>query len=717
MPDIKDKSTRELIRENFLKVRNKKDDAKEVEIVELLTSVALKSGAVTGMMNTNLQQDATEFLLPLLENLYDVPPLLETSTFKAYTSEVHTPKLPKAEAAVITTLYVKNDIKSISGMLKSYQEKEQVKAMEFEDPFSPSKPIKTNADKKIELSVNEGVKEIVFTIKRTLFDQASGVEKRSDNYIECDKIILPVGDKGTSESFYPTAYICHIGANNPNEGHYITYVKEEGANNKKGWFKYDDKNRSPIEEKDLPKEIGTNVYAIKYSTADCPLPSPQTGARNFGNTCWLNASIVFVGACEWLLQKQKTNKYHKNSTLTSAEFADDDSTNNVPELNLPVRKVNTSSNNISVKRSETNNAAGSFVSFNQSEKTNESQLRKETNLNDRSIYFYDIHNDSSSDIAAEENPLTRVPGYIKSGYSNLDTTEQNSVNLDLSPRSESSVSSNPVFTTNPTKNDAPPIHSVSPIGNGTKEEIPLIPSVLPIEKETQEIKVSIPSPSPSSENGKFYVTTLMEVETTMSPWKNTERKNNYKTLDGAYPTDRTERIEESQEIMRNILVEISHHPSILKRNENKPLNINQLVEIILLAKEKGGVAHTSNGNSYSPVEPTKENKLARAVSALYQKRCQECGIYSGRGTSNKGSRLTFLPETILEEFKKIVKDGRGKGMDKMEIGESAVKDAEKAMDKKAKKVSKVLKNGNYQTSDNSLQGNSSRSSKSTDRLL
>ena len=49
-----------------------------------------------------------------------------------------------------------------------------------------------------------------------------------------------------------------------------------------------------------------------------------------------------------------------------------------------------------------------------------------------------------------------------------------------------------------------------------------------------------------------------------------------------------------------------------------------------------------------------DNRTIKLFSASFQKKCNECAIFSGRSNVDKniGLRLTFVPESVVERYQK-----------------------------------------------------------------
>jgi hypothetical protein len=183
------------------------------------------------------------------------------------------------------------------------------------------------------------------------------------------------------------------------------------------------------------------------------------------------------------------------------------------------------------------------------------------------------------------------------------------------------------------------------------------------QKDLKEILIKLPSSSPSKKDDGFEVKAFVNnrvLETSKGAWANTERQNNYRTLDGAYDSGR----EEEKSTMFMILVNIASDPRVKKLNKNQDLKIEEILKIVETAKNKGGITHEKDGaDGYKKQENIGiekiSNALAKTVSGIYQKECEACGIYSGRKTSGVksatvGSRMTFIPDEVEKMLSEVV---------------------------------------------------------------
>jgi len=282
------------------------------------------------------QEDASEFLIPLFDELYDKSPLTEISRITLLEkSDEYKTKPEKSDPKKTIELEIGNG-ESMSVLLGNFQKEEAMNQSELPkyvkgsgiegSDESGNDPLKSN--KKLSLSIEKGATEIVVSAKRFKQDDR-GNRTKIHNAIKLDDIELPItGDNsGKKVKFEPTAFVVHSGEFGG--GHYLAYVKEKDEKGNVSWYEYDDhKVRKISENKNcIPREsVGINVskamgldpekrvsflelrkkqaYIVKYSTQnereEIPLPQrsddERVGAVNLGNTCWANAAVAFAGS-------------------------------------------------------------------------------------------------------------------------------------------------------------------------------------------------------------------------------------------------------------------------------------------------------------------------------------------------------------------------------------------------------------------------------------
>jgi hypothetical protein len=311
---------------------------KQKKIAILKNELAKKSDAVAGLEYKagGKQEDASEFLIPLFDELYDEPPLTEISRITLLKkSDKYKTKPEKSDSKKTIELEIGNG-KSMSVLLGNFQKEEAMNQSEWPkyvkgsgiegSDESGSDPLKSS--KKLSLSIKKGATEIVVSAKRFKQDNLRNITK-IHNAIKLDDIKLPItGDKnGKKVKFEPTAFVVHSGEFGG--GHYLAYVKEKDKKGNVSWYEYDDSRVRKISESEkcIPqKSVGANVskamgldpeksvsflelrkkqaYIVKYSTqnerGEIPLPqrsdNERVGAVNLDNTCWANAAAAFAGS-------------------------------------------------------------------------------------------------------------------------------------------------------------------------------------------------------------------------------------------------------------------------------------------------------------------------------------------------------------------------------------------------------------------------------------
>lgn len=275
------------------------------------------------------QEDATEFLRPLLENLYEENPLTEASQLSpaddVTNKSQYEVKEPRKDNIFTTEIPISASRLSLRGFLDEYQGEETLDASEnalFDKISGGSEKIKTK--KKISLSVDPKAKEIVFTLRRFERD-LYGNQNKINKDVELDNITLPYSkgvNKGVNTEWTPTSFIVHMGEDT-RSGHYVTCALEfDENNNKQQWYLYNDSEKLKIGDSDLAY-YKAQAYAVKYSLIEngkITLPqssSQESGARNkSGTTCWANSTAAFLGSfvsfqSEEIKAKEELNRLEK----------------------------------------------------------------------------------------------------------------------------------------------------------------------------------------------------------------------------------------------------------------------------------------------------------------------------------------------------------------------------------------------------------------------
>ena len=153
--------------------------------------------------------------------------------------------------------------------------------------------------------------------------------------------------------------------------------------------------------------------------------------------------------------------------------------------------------------------------------------------------------------------------------------------------------------------------------------------------------------------------------------------------------------------MLAILIQLTANEFVIEKNRGA-LTLEKLLGIIDFAKDKGGVGHKKVANPKeggpiyedqksseipSPVTP----EVARIVSRIYQRECEACGIYSGRGDSSVGSRLTFVPDKVRNELEAKNNNGKTIFSDSDLREEKALTDGNDGKGGKKKQVEDLVK--------------------------
>lgn len=100
----------------------------------------------------------------------------------------------------------------------------------------------------------------------------------------------------------------------------------------------------------------------------------------------------------------------------------------------------------------------------------------------------------------------------------------------------------------------------------------------------------------------------------------------------------------------NAIVDAAHRSGLVDRNG--VLDIDLIDKVIALAKTKGGINNRAiSGTEYEIDKKLRvEDEASKKFSKYFQENTKKCGIYSGRGASEVGLRLTFLPESVIAKF-------------------------------------------------------------------
>ncbi len=263
------------------------------KVRELVNLVAKDNDDIGRMGFGRNQADAAEFLNPLLDNLYEKPPIILESNLLAKTKEGLTSPAPTKNTDVSISLTMDKSNK-VSAFVSKYQEEEILRDSEdfkgFKDSKGNNQQDKTG--KKTTIYIEENVAEISVSIVRFKMNDYGICVGKNNDEVELDDVQL-LTKNGEKKTFKATSFIVHDG--DLRGGHYTAYVKEK--DNK--WYLYNDSNRSEVGQKDL-EEAKKKAYVVKYSTAgangEIALPDKQCASENLGNTCWANAAAAFAGS-------------------------------------------------------------------------------------------------------------------------------------------------------------------------------------------------------------------------------------------------------------------------------------------------------------------------------------------------------------------------------------------------------------------------------------
>lgn len=245
---------------------------------------------------------------------------------------------------------------------------------------------------------------------------------------------------------------------------------------------------------------------------------------------------------------------------------------------------------------------------------------------------------------------------------------------------DSSVSEEDGATTAPLDTASVNLADNAPVGSSLRE------SSLSLDSE-QFLPLPATVVSPREHDNKIEVDTLHKVSERLecSVWKDDDRGNNYKTVNSTYGKEKPRARELADDVMKCILIKVL---------AEKGLTFDQLKAIVIFAKFQGGVNNKMNlakegyvrsddiaqdrdefvglgsaglffkerdkdiadaANLIKDIQPN----VIKAVSASFQQECKKLGILSGRGESQEGLRLTFLPSEVLKGLEKKF-DSEGK---------------------------------------------------------
>ncbi len=161
------------------------------------------------------------------------------------------------------------------------------------------------------------------------------------------------------------------------------------------------------------------------------------------------------------------------------------------------------------------------------------------------------------------------------------------------------------------------------------------------------------------EVGKFRHYQPLKSQGIWSEDRGKDRGTRFKVLDGIYDFEngREELNPQKHNIERTMLSIIHEVMKTIQGSKkdygNANLTLRDVCKLIEKAQENGGISNTlkRSGDGYEPSQDAPE-PWKKKFSALFQARCADCGIYSGRNSfSEKGMRLTHLPLSVCEQLK------------------------------------------------------------------
>ena len=176
-------------------------------------------------------------------------------------------------------------------------------------------------------------------------------------------------------------------------------------------------------------------------------------------------------------------------------------------------------------------------------------------------------------------------------------------------------------------------------------------------------KMDAPSPSPKPLNGEHIAEKTLYIPEPKnihkdSIWKDKDRGNKLKVVNDVYGVNG----EDGQNAIEQTLFDI-----IAKVAFDQGLEITRVLQIIETAREKGGIKNKwegeeKQGGHYSPDQADRD---ARIFSKKFQEECEACGILSGRGSSSRGLRTTFIPLSVTNRIENLGEDELDKGVIKV----------------------------------------------------
>ena len=237
------------------------------EIRKLKALVSEIDTSVKDMRFGSQQADASEFLLPILDTLFEENPLISKSYLSPATPDrslKNSQAIEQISSISLTMDFAKENPQRISDLLNVYQRPETLSpdnSFGF-DVFGKNATKKVTTNKKTSISVRENTREFVLTANRFAYNPVTQRRDKIRNPIELDDVKLAVENPSegsqTTKTFEASAFILHIGS--LNGGHYTAYVKERG-----GWYLYNDSSRTGPVGEDALEAAKSSAYIIKYS--------------------------------------------------------------------------------------------------------------------------------------------------------------------------------------------------------------------------------------------------------------------------------------------------------------------------------------------------------------------------------------------------------------------------------------------------------------------
>jgi len=276
----------ELILQQTKKAIEAKNSGARAQEIEILHQVA--GSPIVNHHGT--QQDAAEFLTPILEAAYGASPMILTSQLTATEKEdQYKKKDPTLEPLYQIDLQIKEGADSVSQLLENFTQPEDLTEKNFVNftTADDEREERTKTTKQLSIKLSPSQNEFVVNLKRF-----NASREKISTPIELDNITI--GEK----ELEATAFILHKGRNS-SSGHYVAYVKDENSK----WYCYNDSSVTEVSEDGL-ESVKKEAYIVKYSTKDATLREcSKIGSNNNSNTCWQNAAFAFISSFNTLHDK------------------------------------------------------------------------------------------------------------------------------------------------------------------------------------------------------------------------------------------------------------------------------------------------------------------------------------------------------------------------------------------------------------------------------